>query len=654
MEAEARADENASNGVGVVGGGEQEASMPAGKESGGLSDKLGPSAKGCGSAPQTPNERDEVRRCLEKIIQLACTSAAAKGLEDGDVTTTVPSEASAEAVADLHDMVTVESPKLQRTGKVASATPPVRVVVAGMELAPGEGGVTTPGSVAVTGTEECRGGIETQIVCASAATTAAAAGVSHVGACSPCRDRVSGLVNSDLLESKLASADSRRGGDKSLPSTDRTASTCERADDNGRRGIGVLNDECADGRIDGQGGRGDAETRIAGHPGNLPRGSDAALTGCSAASQAGCTTREAQESGDRRIDGGSAFSRDCGDGNAGERYECTPFCSLVGGVERAPASDSEAGTKPTVHSPLAGSLLLSLRAGEEAEGALGGVLSGDNDRAGGDASVFDKETEEFCCEKEKGGADPAAATAAVTVAASDTPESPLNRLVEPPPRMKPQRRRDPGGVDLYGCLDHFMAEEKLVAADGNGYDCESCCLRAHPREAAAGSKGEDGSGSEAGPIKQDARKRLLMLGEPPGVLVCHLKRLQAKKKIIRSVEFPMDLDMAPYFWRDPKVRVEDKTPRWVGFGGIALTRFEPCNTVSYSLIAARLWGGGVAFYTCSVCVNRSLGSISAGRNRRRAIQTGGVHTSHLKNTAVPCKSLPFLHVTEAPLIVCVS
>ena len=123
------------------------------------------------------------------------------------------------------------------------------------------------------------------------------------------------------------------------------------------------------------------------------------------------------------------------------------------------------------------------------------------------------------------------------------PKNPLHRLTEPPARAG-KDKKDPHDVDLYGCLDHFMAEEKLVAADGNGYDCESC-RAARPKE----------GGGEGAACKQDARKRLLMLGEPPGMLVCHLKRLQAKKKIIRGVEFPLQLDMAPYFWQDPSVSV---------------------------------------------------------------------------------------------------
>lgn len=139
------------------------------------------------------------------------------------------------------------------------------------------------------------------------------------------------------------------------------------------------------------------------------------------------------------------------------------------------------------------------------------------------------------------------------------PGSRFGNLAEPPARaVGCCRARDPSAIDLYACLDHFMAEEELVAAEGNGYDCEGCRSRGGGLPTAA-PDGDDGDGSDGAReeeprrILRDARKRLLMLGEPPGVLVCHLKRLQAQKKIQTRVDFPEELDMGSYFWRDLEV-----------------------------------------------------------------------------------------------------
>lgn len=169
---------------------------------------------------------------------------------------------------------------------------------------------------------------------------------------------------------------------------------------------------------------------------------------------------------------------------------------------------------------------------------------------------------------------PVATSNPVVDTEADADESPLSHLVEPPIRKRePRMGRGVGsstGVDLYACLDHFVEEEELVVAEGNGYDCEKCRKRIAADAAARAAAGagaaveqtpecesedpRDGTEEQTPTGKQDARKRLLMLGEPPGVLVCHLKRLQAQTKVRKHVEFPIDLDMAPYFWQNPKVR----------------------------------------------------------------------------------------------------
>lgn len=137
------------------------------------------------------------------------------------------------------------------------------------------------------------------------------------------------------------------------------------------------------------------------------------------------------------------------------------------------------------------------------------------------------------------------------------PGSPFSNLVEPPPRaIELYINGTSGAIDLYACLDHFMAEEELVAAEGNGYDCENCRSGGTESPTAQTDEDNDEDDGEQDPpsTMRDARKRLLMLGEPPGVLVCHLKRLQAQKKILTRVEFPEMLDMAPYFWQNSQVR----------------------------------------------------------------------------------------------------
>lgn len=101
-----------------------------------------------------------------------------------------------------------------------------------------------------------------------------------------------------------------------------------------------------------------------------------------------------------------------------------------------------------------------------------------------------------------------------------------------------------------------MVKEKLIAAGGNGYDCEGCCSRLSPPDAVSngGGSGKPPS-SRTNPSKQGAKGRLLlMLGKPSGVLVYQLKRLQARRKNSATVEFLVELDIAPFFWQDPEVR----------------------------------------------------------------------------------------------------
>lgn len=290
----------------------------------------------------------------------------------------------------------------------------------------------------------------------------------------------------------------------------------------------------------------------------------------SSGSLAGCTTGETPGSADLRGDLGSAFGSECSEGNRNEEKHDDTATSTNSALKTLGSSD-EPGTEgkegPGGHAPVVDS---SPTGPEDGKGAAesevnspepgqgpplqnGCVLVADENghtMRTASGSTSDRGADELGGETAEAKEDEEV-TARAPSAAS---QSPLNRLEEPPARVKPDRRHDVDGIDLYGCLDHFMAEEKLVAEDGNGYDCEGCSSRARPSE---DDENDDG-GVEVKPAaprrQQNAKKRLLMLGQPPGVLVCHLKRLQAKRKIIRSVEFPIELDMAPYFWRDPNVR----------------------------------------------------------------------------------------------------
>ncbi|CAN0051459.1 unnamed protein product [Scytosiphon promiscuus] len=301
----------------------------------------------------------------------------------------------------------------------------------------------------------------------------------------------------------------------------------------------------------------------------------------SSGSLAGCTTGETQGSTGHGGDGGSAFGSECSEGSAeGKRsdQDCVENAGLADSrlkrFETSNESQKEGETKPSKDSPRVDPA--SAQTGldtctvaaegtdvvadeeERCQPKGGGSIAGDSGRgARRDGADPDEESSGTKQADSTNSVPPAPAGAA---AAAAVPQNPLNRLQAPPPRAKPDRRHDPVGLDLYECLDHFVAEEALVAEDGNGYDCESCNSRSRLEEAAAARAESDeddsddhqGKGERSAPrSQQDARKRLLMLGRPPGMLVCHLKRLQAKKKVIRSVEFPIELDMSPYFWRDP-------------------------------------------------------------------------------------------------------
>lgn len=385
---------------------------------------------------------------------------------------------------------------------------------------------------------------------------------------------------SPVAETPPASSSTGPEDGQAQQPTARAADTCEQPDCDGQKcGDDPPAPEAviAGAEANGQSGQAEVKGAVAqvahGGPrdrieiGNDPDGAGALS---SSGSLAGCTTGETQGSTDLRGDLGSAFGSECSEGNKNEEKpdgSATPIDPALACVSSSDEPGTEVNKGPGEHAPVADSPPTDLEESKEAtEGEVvsseraqgsplpnGSVSAADVSAADEDGHVVqtaDGSTAEL-------GGEPAAAKEgqeeATACAPSTASQSPLDRLEEPPARAKPDRRHDVDGVDLYGCLDHFMAEEKLVAEDGNGYDCEGCSSRARPS-----TDENDGGGVEDKPAaprrQQNAKKRLLMLGQPPGVLVCHLKRLQAKRKIIRSVEFPIELDMAPYFWRDPKVR----------------------------------------------------------------------------------------------------
>lgn len=331
----------------------------------------------------------------------------------------------------------------------------------------------------------------------------------------------------------------------------------------------------------------------------------------SSGSLTGCTTGETQGSDGTGGDGdddGSAFGSECSEKNAGgdgSGEHCKKGGAASGDDDddtskrlesssdaSQPQEEQKTGEKSTAADPHSASSCLDKSAvaaeGEDATAERGEGCRSATDGSVANGSSCDVRKDGTNPDEDVGGTKEGGTGDGVPPAPTDVPQSPLNRLQEPPARAKPDRRHDPIGLDLYECLDHFMAEEELVAKDGNGYDCETCTARSRPA-AAAGSDGGDsdsdddeskGKGS-APRSQQDARKRLLMLGRPPGMLVCHLKRLQARKKVIRSVEFPIELDMAPYFWRDPDVRVYRRKQVRRAWSGRRLYWLLECKMLGY-------------------------------------------------------------------------
>lgn len=92
-----------------------------------------------------------------------------------------------------------------------------------------------------------------------------------------------------------------------------------------------------------------------------------------------------------------------------------------------------------------------------------------------------------------------------------------------------------------------MAGEKLVVADGND-DREGCQSHPSPPDAVSDVGGNrKPPSSMTNPSRHESKKKLLMLGKRPGLLVRQLKRLQARRKKNSTVEFPVELGMAPFF-----------------------------------------------------------------------------------------------------------
>lgn len=553
------------------------------------------------AAAQTPEERDEVHQCLENLIKLTCavaipttrdqdTDAMATLSVGFDVTVVESQDLGLHAEAEVEEMKAsvpggpgtdiVQSAGKDIEREVAAA----KAVDALKERVWADDGDVTLDSIIVSGRESFGGRDEVEN-----ASAAAHGGMGLTG--NRCLCRLSddtdfykaGFSVATTASSHISSNDQdqlagqpfdpnatvcQRGGCKRRDSRPQLASKNGRAD-GGIEGQAGLTEEVVEMVNIGEKKNGVTETMR--DNGSVESGADDSRRCTSPDSQEGCTTGETHGSADLQGDDGSAFGGgDCSDRNCLIDCGChegTPLsaavhdCSYPGELvskrgERS-ATESLAGvSRQTIEE--AGNEL-NVGGGKNVPAADESVLAGDSSERGAGSNICDDKGEADFCGEGKSGAFSDASSPAEPIATAN--ESPLNRLVEPLARSKADKRHDPDGVDLYGCLDHFMAEESLVAADGNGYDCESCRSRCRPLKVPAGgapdSEGEGICGDAEEPTKQDARKRLLMLGKPPGVLVCHLKRLQAKKKIIRNVEFPMDLNMAPFFWHDPKVRVEN-------------------------------------------------------------------------------------------------
>lgn len=567
------------------------------------------------SAELTPEERDEIRQCLETAVQLAC--AVAEAAEGGGA------DAGGESV---------DQPCTAKCNKSDDAA----------------GALTTVGvKVVTTETPDVVDGGDRKDCGENAVSPA-------VGAIS-----VGSAAAADAVDAKCSFLDDGNyycrcdTGDPSLSSTDRTDEKLDRADsdDGGRCCCGgaakpalpqsafgggvnggtagqkketadILNKYGHEGREEGEEEKDEASGMMIPARHTSPPVSDVdSTTGtCSSSSGSlgGCTTVETQgRTDDARDSGRSAFGSDCSDGSVGSvsgEFVALPgngnaFSRLDRPREESTESSPAAAEENMESAAAAAATAAAAGSSREASGSSSsppeaceaqdaavveedgaGVRSEDRDDAitgdrnhHGSASEEGAtdvgQTEQAGCRENAddrssnvtadaggegggvGAAPPSSPGAAAAASANETihddTDNPLNRLVEPPVRTEnSDRRQNPTGVDLYSCLDHFMAEEALIAADGNGYDCEKCRSRPSPPDAVIDGDGNPSSSTvkPSKPSKQDAKKRLLMMGEPPGVLVCHLKRLQARRKVNRNVEFPVDLDMAPFFWQDPKVR----------------------------------------------------------------------------------------------------
>ena len=110
--------------------------------------------------------------------------------------------------------------------------------------------------------------------------------------------------------------------------------------------------------------------------------------------------------------------------------------------------------------------------------------------------------------------------------------TPLSRWKAPKSKLAQDlaEAADAPVATLAQCLESFVAEERLLVSDGNGYRCEKCT-------------------SDAEPVR-DAVKRFAII-RTPKVLVLHLKRLLFGCKISKAVAFPSILDISRFLMTNP-------------------------------------------------------------------------------------------------------